>query len=67
MRGAYLVGLVVILLIIGYLVMKNMGADNSSGVPETQTKIYMEKAKNTADNLTQKYKDTRKQVPMDNN
>ena len=36
MRGTLRVGLAVVLLIIGLLVMKNMGVDNSGGIQKTQ-------------------------------
>ncbi len=62
MRGALIIGLAVVLLIIGILVMKNMGVDNSSGVTETQTEKYTERAKNTADEATERIKDIREQV-----
>lgn len=64
MRGAYLIGIVVVLLIIGYLIMKNMGVDNQSDIRETQTKAYMEKADKAADDLNQKYQDIKKKAPL---
>jgi len=62
MRGALIIGLAVVLLIIGILVMKNMGVDNSSGVTETQAKSYTERAKNAADEATERIKDIREQA-----
>ena len=62
MRGALIIGLAVVLLIIGILVMKNMGVDNPSGVTETQAEKYTERAKNAADEATERIKDIREQV-----
>jgi len=62
MRGALVIGLVVVLLIIGFLVMKNMGVDNPSGVTETQTGKYIERAESTADNATERIKDIGERV-----
>ena len=64
MRGAYLIGIIVVLLIIGILVMKNMGTDNLSDATDTQSKAYMQKARKTVDDVTEKYKDTQKRVPV---
>jgi hypothetical protein len=63
MRGALIIGLVVVLLIIGILVMKNMGVDNQSGVTETQAKKYTERAENAADEATERIKDIQEQLP----
>ena len=63
MRGALIIGLAVVLLIIGILVLKNMGVDNSSGVTEAQAEKYTERAKNTADKATERIKDIREQMP----
>ena len=57
MRGALFIGVIVVLLIIGILVMKNMGVDNPSDAQETQSKAYIERAKSTADDVEQKFKD----------
>jgi general stress protein CsbA len=62
MRGAFIIGLAVVLLIIGILVMKNMGVDNSSGVTGTQAENYTERAKNAADEATERIKDIREQA-----
>ncbi len=62
MRGALLIGLAVVLLIIGLLVMKNMGADKPGGVQKSQTEAYMEKAKNAADDVNKRLKDIKKQM-----
>ena len=63
MRGVLIVSLVVALLIVGILVMKNMGVGNSGGGTETQVKKYTEKAKGAADMARERFKDIRKQVP----
>ena len=62
MRGTMLIGLAVVLLIIGLLVMKNMGADKPGGVQESQTKEYMEKAKTAAADVDKRLKDIKKQM-----
>ena len=62
MRGAFIIGLVVVLLIIGILVMKNMGAKRSTGVIETQAKQYTESAKSFADEADERTKDLREQM-----
>jgi uncharacterized membrane protein (Fun14 family) len=49
MRGALIIVMAVSLLIVGILVMKNMGVDKSTGVIETQTKQLSESAKSFAD------------------
>ena len=56
MRGVMIIGLVVVSLIIGLLVIKNMGVDNSGGVTETQAQKYIEKAENAADNAKERIK-----------
>lgn len=63
MRGTMLVGLAVVLLIIGILVIKNMGGDNPGGIQESQTKEYIDKAKNAADDVDIRLKDIKKQTP----
>jgi hypothetical protein len=50
------------LLIIGILVMKNMGVDRSTGVIETQTKQYTESAKSIADEANESTNDLREQM-----
>ncbi len=62
MRGALITGLVVVLLIIGLLVMKNMAVDNPSGVTETQAKKYIEQAQSAADNANERIKDIGERV-----
>jgi uncharacterized membrane protein (Fun14 family) len=49
MRVALIIFMAVSLLIVGILVMKNMGVDKSTGVIETQTKQLSESAKSFAD------------------
>ena len=62
MRGAMIIGLAVVLLIIGILVIKNMGADKTGAAQKTQTKAYMEKAKSAADDASKRFKDIKKQA-----
>ena len=62
MRGVLIIGMVVSLLIIGILVMKNMGVDSSTGVIETQTKQYTERAKSIADEANERTKELREQM-----
>jgi hypothetical protein len=62
MRGTMLIGLAVVLLIIGILVVKNLGADKPGGIQESQTKEYMEKAKTAADDVGKRLKDIKKQM-----
>ena len=50
------------LLIVGILVMKNMGAEKSTGVIETQTKQYTESAKSIADEANEGTKALREQM-----
>jgi len=54
MRGAFMVGLLIVALIIGLLVMKNMGTDDSSGVTQTQAKKYIEKAESAAGDINKR-------------
>ena len=65
MRGSLLIGLAVVLLIIGILVIKNMGADDPSGVQGTQTKAYIEKANNAADDVSKRLQGIKKQTQAD--
>ena len=62
MRGALIVGLAIVLLIIAILVMKNMGVDNPSAVTEKQAEKYTQQAKSAADSANQRINDIRKQV-----
>jgi hypothetical protein len=50
------------LLIVGILVMKNMGVDRSPAVTEMQTKQYTESAKSLADEADERTKDLREQM-----
>jgi hypothetical protein len=50
------------LLIVGILVMRNMGADRSSGVIETQTKQYTQSAKSIADEANERTKSLREEM-----
>ena len=56
MRGVMLIGLAVVLLIIGILSIKNMGADESGGIQESESQAYIDKAKNTADDMNERFK-----------
>ena len=56
MRGVMIIGLVVVSLIIGLLVIKNMGVDNPGGVTETKARKYIEKAESTADSAKERIK-----------
>ena len=62
MRGVFIIGVVVVLLIIGILVIKNMGVDKSSSVTETQAESYTERARDAADEATDKIKDISEQA-----
>lgn len=62
MRGAFIIGLVIVSLIVGVLVMKNMGAEKSGGITETQAKQYIEKAEKTADEVNSRLKDFNKRA-----
>jgi uncharacterized protein YxeA len=61
-RGALIIVMAVSLLIVGILVMKNMGVDRSTGVVETQTKQHTESAKSIADEANKKTEDLREQM-----
>jgi len=62
MRGALMIGLVVVLLIIGIMVMKNMGTNTSDGVSETQAGNYIERAEDTAADVGARVEDMRKRM-----
>lgn len=62
MRGALIIVMAFSLLIIGILVMKNMGVDRSTGVIETQTKQYTESAKSIADEADERTKALREEM-----
>jgi hypothetical protein len=57
MRGALLIGLTVGLLIIGILVMKNMGVDNSTGTTEKQALTHVKRAESAADKANERIND----------
>jgi hypothetical protein len=62
MRGALIIVMAVSLLIVGILVMKNMGVDKSSGVAETQTKQVTQSAKSIAGEADERTEDLREQM-----
>ncbi len=62
MRGALLIGLTVVLLIIGILVMKNMGVDNSTGTTERQALTHTKQAESAADEANERIKDLTNRV-----
>jgi uncharacterized protein (UPF0333 family) len=62
MRGTFIIGLLIVSLIVGLLVMKNMGSDSSSGVTKTQAKQYIEKAESAADDVSKKMNDISKRA-----
>ncbi len=62
MRGALLIGLTVVLLIIGILVMKNMGVDNSAGTTERQALTHTKRAESAADKANERIKGLSNQV-----
>ena len=62
MRGAMLIGLAVVLLIIGILALKNMGADQPGAVQESQSEAYLEKAKTAADGMNKRLKGIKQQT-----
>jgi uncharacterized protein YxeA len=62
MRGVLIIVMAVSLLIVGILVMKNMGVDRSTGVIETQTKQYTKSAKSIAGEADEKTEDLREQM-----
>jgi Cu/Ag efflux pump CusA len=62
MRGALIIVMAISLLVVGILVMKNMGVDRSPAVTETQTKQYTDSSKSLADEADEKTKDLREQM-----
>ena len=62
MRGAIIIGLLIVSLIVGVLVIKNMGSDSSSGITESKAKSYINKAENTASDVNKKLDGYRKQA-----
>jgi hypothetical protein len=62
MRGALLIGLTVGLLIIGILVIKNMGVDNSTGTTEKQALTHVKQAERAADKANERINDLTNRV-----
>ena len=62
MRGTLFIGFAVVLLIVGLLIMKNMGVDNKSANQETQAEVSMEKAKSAVDDVNKRLKDIKKRT-----
>jgi hypothetical protein len=62
MRGVFLVGFVVALLIVGVLVMKNMGTHSTGGDTGTRAEKFIEKAEGVAETVDQKAADIGRQV-----
>ena len=62
MRGAIIIGLLIVSLIVGVLVIKDMGSDSSSGITKSKAKSYVEKAENTASDVSNKLDGYRKQA-----
>ena len=54
MRGALMIVVVITLLVVGVLVMKNMGAGPSGGMTPSRAKQTIERAQDTADEVTEK-------------
>ena len=62
MRGALIIVMAVSLLIVGILVMKNMGVDKSPVVVETQAKQFTENAKSFAVEADERTNDLRERM-----
>jgi hypothetical protein len=62
MRGMFIVGLLIVALIVGLLVMKNMGADNAGGVTKTQAQKYINKAESATHDVNKRLNDLSRQV-----
>ena len=63
MRGVMIIGLAIVVLIVGILVTKNMGLDNSSGVTKTQAKQYTERAESASAKAADRIKDISEKMP----
>ncbi|MEE4265131.1 MAG: hypothetical protein V2I56_20765 [Desulfobacteraceae bacterium] len=63
MRGILIAGLAGALLLVGILVIKNMGADDSHGVSQTQAKKYIERAEDVAGKAAERIKKIGEQIP----
>ena len=57
-----IIGLAVVLLIIGILAIKNMGADKPGGAQESQTEAYLDQAQTAADDMNKRLKDIKKRT-----
>lgn len=62
MRGAFIVGLIIVSLVVGVLVIKNMDPDRPGDITETQAEKYIEKAENAADEINNKLNDISKRA-----
>jgi hypothetical protein len=62
MRGALIIGLAIVLLIVAILVIKNVGNDNPGGITETQAEKHTEQAQSAADQANARIKDIRRQA-----
>lgn len=62
MRGIMIAGLAVVLLIVGILVIKNMGAGDSNGAADMRTEKVIERAEDAAEKATEKIKNLSGQV-----
>jgi hypothetical protein len=62
MRGAFIIGLLIVSLIVGVLVIKNMGSDSSSGITQSKAKSYVNKAESAAGDVNKKLDSYRKQA-----
>ena len=54
MRGALMIGTVIVLLIVGVLVIKNMGADTSGAGTPSDAKRYVERAEDVSKDAAEK-------------
>jgi hypothetical protein len=62
MRALMLIGSVIALLIVGMLVINNMGGDMGDGVNDTEAKRVIERAEDTADQVGEKVRDIQKRI-----
>ncbi len=62
MRSLLIIGMALALLLVGILVMKNMGVDSRSGVTEVQTEMVIEQAQSIADEANQRTEALREQM-----
>ena len=54
MRGALMIGSVIVLLIVGALVIKNMGADTTDGGTSSDAKRYVERAEDVSKDASER-------------